>query len=69
MKNKKEYPSKEFWILYVICLFILFCIGLKNDVKIDLVYIIVLPIANFILTIAIVVLHHFIGMMLGERYK
>lgn len=69
MEKKKEYPSKEFWILYIICLFILFCIGLKNNVKIDLIYIIVLPIANFMLTIAIVILHYFISMMLGNHYK
>lgn len=69
MKNKKKYPSKEFWILYIICLFILFYIGLKNGAKIDLVYIIVLPIANFILTIIIVILHYFIDMILGNNYK
>ena len=68
MKKNKNYPSKGFWTLYIICLFILIYIGFKNGVKTDLLYIILTPIANLIITGIIIVLYFVIGMILGDRH-
>lgn len=69
MKKKKNLPSKEFWTLYIIILFIMIYIGLRNGVKIDLPYIILLPILNFFVTYCVILAHILVSIILGEHYK
>lgn len=66
--NKKinKYPSKKFWILYIICFTILFYIGLKNGAELNFTYIVITLIINFIITIAVVLLYFFIKEILGD---
>lgn len=69
MKKNKNLPSKEFWSLYIIVLFIMIFIGLKNEVDIDFPYIILLPILNFFITYCVIIAHTFVSVILGEHYK
>lgn len=66
MKKNKNLPSKEFWSLYVIVLFIMIFIGLKNGVDINLPYIILLPILNFFITYCVIIAHVLISAILDE---
>lgn len=67
-KNKnKNYPSKEFWSLFLICLIIFIYIILKTNNNLEWYYIFIIPMINFFITIGVIILHNIVSLILGEK--
>lgn len=66
MKKIKEVPSKNFWSLYIVCLFVLIYILMKSNLKLDLLLIIAIPFLNLFFVYFVLIIHIFVDMLLGK---